>query len=322
MDMTPSCAKTLPPARPGTFLSDVLSGLSVRPRSLPCKYFYDLEGSRLFDRICELDAYYPTRTEAAILRDRGAEMAGVLGERVVLVEPGAGSGTKTRILLDHLRDTVAYVPVDISGEHLAEAASALARDYPALPVLPVVADFTRPFELPAPPRPAARTVVFFPGSTIGNFEAEPARAFLAHLGEIAGPDGRVLVGADLHKDAATLERAYDDELGVTAAFNKNLLARINRELGGTFDLDAFAHRARYEVGPMRVRIELVSLRAQTVAVAGRSFDFAEGEPIHTEFAHKYTLESFAELARGGGLRVERVWTDGADRFSVQCLAPA
>ncbi len=310
-------------AQPGAevFLRDVWAGLGARPRSLPCKYFYDLAGSRLFDRICELDAYYPTRTEAAILRAHGAEIADTLGPGVRLVEPGAGSGTKTRILLDHLHDVVAYVPVDISGEHLAQAAAELARDYPTLAVRPVVADFTGSFELPATPRPAARTVVFFPGSTIGNFEPGPARAFLAHLRELAGRDGRVLVGADLHKDAAILERAYDDEHGVTAAFNKNLLARINRELGGTFDLDAFDHRARYEAGPMRVRIELVARRAHAVDVAGRRFEFAAGEPIHTEFAHKYTLDSFAQLARGAGLAVERVWTDDAGLFSVQCLVP-
>lgn len=331
------------------FRRDVLAGLGGTPKTLPSKHFYDAEGSRLFDRITELDAYYPTRTEAAILGRYGAEMTDLVapegGGGAVLVEYGSGSSVKTRLLLDRLPNLAAYVPLDISRAHLLATADGLRADYPALRIEPVVADYTGAFSLP--PLPAARRVLFFPGSTIGNFVPDEARAFLQRMARVAGPGGTLLVGVDLRKDRATLERAYDDEQGVTAAFNRNLLVRINRELEGSFDLDAFAHRAVWnpegdraansegnratnsggdgeaagETGEAagRVEMHLVSLRAQTVRVGDHAFAFAEGETIHTENSYKYTPEGFGALARSAGWAVERVWMDDAGLFSVQAL---
>ncbi|HMJ50424.1 MAG TPA: L-histidine N(alpha)-methyltransferase [Polyangiaceae bacterium] len=298
------------------FRTDVLAGLGGSPKSLPCKYFYDAAGTVLFDRICDLDAYYPTRTEIGILKQHAREMAWLIGPRARLVELGSGSSTKTRILLDELPDLDAYVPVDISPEYLVRAARELARDYPALRVVPVVADYTEPFDLPKGDR-AARTVAFFPGSTIGNLEPDQARDFLRIVAGLCQGGGGLLIGVDLRKERSMLEAAYDDDEGVTAAFNLNLLTRINRELEGAFDLDAFRHRAFYDEEEGRIEMQLVSLRPQSVQVGTSVFRFDEGEPITTEYSYKYDPGRFAELAKSAGFTCVRIWTDERRLFSVQ-----
>jgi dimethylhistidine N-methyltransferase len=307
-----------PDAERERFRRDVLHGLRQPRKTLPCKYFYDAEGSKLFDQICALREYYPTRTELGILRAHAGEMAGALGPGVLLIEYGSGSSVKTRLLLDRLENPAAYVPVDISREHLLETALSLRLDYPSLAVLPVCADFAAPFALPRTP-PAARRAVYFPGSTIGNFSEPAAITLLAGVGRRVGPGGALLVGVDLKKDARELERAYDDARGVTAAFNLNLLARMNRELDADFDLRRFRHRAVWVEEASRVEMHLVSELEQTVQVDGAGFRFARGESICTEHSHKYTLDGFARLARRAGLAVRRVWTDRRARFSVQYL---
>jgi dimethylhistidine N-methyltransferase len=304
-----------------SFLSDVLAGLSAPRKTLPCKYFYDERGSALFERICELEEYYPTRTELGILRRHAGAMAEALGPRCLLVEYGSGSSTKTRLLLERLVDPAAYVPVDISREHLLRSATALSAHHPRLPVRPVCADFTQPFALPEVPG-ALRRAVFFPGSTIGNFADAEARKLLAQVAEQCGPGGLLLIGVDLRKSRAILEPAYDDAKGVTAEFNLNLLRRINRELGARFDLAAFAHRAVWNAAEGRVEMHLVSRREQVVRIAGRSIRFLRGESIHTESSHKYEIEGFAALAHEAGFEVLRVFTDPARLFSVQLLRTA
>ncbi|MDX1648737.1 MAG: L-histidine N(alpha)-methyltransferase [Myxococcota bacterium] len=304
------------------FLAEVLRGLRQPRKELPCKYLYDAQGSVLFDRICELEEYYPTRTELAIMDADADAMSAALGPRCLLVEYGSGSSAKTHVLLEHLVDPAACVPVDISRDHLLRAAEELAKAHRHIPIIPVCADFTRPFAVPEPPRPERRRAVYFPGSTIGNFTPAAARALLRSIREVAGDGGGLLIGVDLVKDPAVLERAYDDARGVTAAFNKNLLARINRELGGDFDLDAFAHRAVWNEEAGRVEMHLVSRRTQTARVDGEAVGFVAGESICTEHSHKYTLEGFARLAAEAGFRVESVWTDPEDLFSVQWLVSA
>jgi dimethylhistidine N-methyltransferase len=301
------------------FLADALAGLRQPQKSLPCKYFYDAEGSKLFDQICTLREYYPTRTELAILRAHAGAMARCLGPDTLLIEYGSGSSVKTRLLLDRLVRPVAYVPVDISREHLFESALALRLDYPSLPVLPVCADFAAPFALPRLSRPTARRTVYFPGSTIGNFTNAAARGLLAGVARRVGPGGAFLVGVDLKKDPRVLERAYDDSRGVTAAFNLNLLARMNRELDADFDLSRFRHRAVWVEAASRIEMHLVSQVEQVVHLDDVAIHFARGESICTEHSHKYTLEGFADLARRAGLVVRRVWCDPRQRFSVQYL---
>jgi dimethylhistidine N-methyltransferase len=301
------------------FLADALAGLRQRPKTLPCKYFYDAEGSKLFDQICALPEYYPTRTELGILRAHAGEMADALGPDALLIEYGSGSSVKTRLLLDRLARPAAYVPVDVSREHLFETALALRLDYPDLEVLPLCADFAAPVTLPRPRRPAARRAVYFPGSTIGNFSEAGAIALMAGVARQVGPGGAFLVGVDLAKDPRVLERAYDDAAGVTAAFNRNLLARMNRELDADFDLRRFAHRARWVAGASRIEMHLVSTAEQVVRLGGTEIRFERGESICTEHSHKYTLAGFARLASRAGLAVRRVWTDPGQRFSVQYL---
>ena len=300
------------------FLADVLEGLGRSPKTLPCKYFYDARGSALFDRICALPEYYPTRTELGILRRHAGAMAAAIGPRALLVEYGSGSSTKTRLLLDRLAEPAAVVPVDISRDHLLASAAALAAHYPKLRVIPVCADFTAPFALPDVPD-ADRVVGYFPGSTIGNFGPAEARKFLADVAEQCGPGGALLIGVDLEKPRAVLEAAYDDARGVTAEFNRNLLRRANRELDADFDLAAFDHRAFWNAAQGRVEMHLVSRRDQVVHVAERAIPFAKGETIHTENSHKYELAGFAALAEAAGFGVERVWTDDGGLFSVQLL---
>jgi L-histidine N-alpha-methyltransferase len=300
---------------------EVLAGLRQRQKTLPCKYFYDEKGSQLFDAICELPEYYLTRTELGIMEMHVAEMAAALGGQLILVEPGSGTSLKTRLLLEHLRDPVAYVPVDIAREHLLHAADQLNRLYPRLEVLPVCADFNQAFELPAPARAASRTAVYFPGSTLGNFNPAEARQLLGHMRRLAGRDGALLIGIDLRKDVTVLEQAYDDAAGVTAEFNLNLLSRINQELDGDFDLRRFSHRAVYNAAEGCIEMHLVSTRAQRVHVAGEGFDFRAGEYILSERSYKHTPEGFAGLAGRAGLKIEQQWTDDRRYFSVAYLTP-
>jgi len=304
------------------FRDEVWAGLSLPQKSLPCKYFYDERGSALFESICELPEYYPTRTELSIMEAHASEMAALLGDRCLLVEYGSGSSRKTRLLLDQLRDAAGYVPIDISRAALSASARALAAAYPRLEVLPVCADYTDSFELPRARVAPERRGVYFPGSTIGNFTPPQAQRFLARMARVAGARGALLIGVDLKKDRATLERAYDDRAGVTAAFNLNLLVRINRELDGSFDLARFRHQARWDASAGRIEMHLVSTVAQTVRVAGRPFWFDAGDTIHTENSYKYDLANFAALAAGVGLAVREVWTDPARRFSVQYMTQA
>jgi dimethylhistidine N-methyltransferase len=296
---------------------EVLQGLRALHKNLPCKYFYDPRGSRLFDQICDLPEYYPTRTEEGILQRHADEMADRLGgDRCTLVEYGSGSSRKTRILLDRLPRS-AYVPIDISGEHLARSAARLAQAYPELTIHPICADYTRPLTLP---RHRDRcSVVFFPGSTIGNFHPADAQAFLRQMAGVCGAGGGILIGVDLRKDPRVLENAYNDARGVTAAFNLNLLHRLNRELDADFDLSHFSHHAPYNPHAGRIEMHLISTRAQTVVIGQARVSFTADEAVLTECSYKYTLEGFAALAAGAGLRVEQVWTDPQQWFSVQYL---
>jgi dimethylhistidine N-methyltransferase len=298
---------------------EVVEGLARSPKAIHCKFLYDQRGSELFDRICELPEYYPTRTELGIMRDHAGEMAMRIGPRALLIEYGSGSSLKTPILLDALEDPVAYVPIDISREHLMSSVERLAERYPELEILPVAADYTSPVELPEPRRHPERRVVYFPGSTIGNFEPGEAREFLRRMAGRVDHGGGVLIGVDLEKDDAVLEAAYNDAQGVTAEFNLNLLRRFNRELGADFDLDAFRHLAFYNRDAGRIELHLESLADQTVHLGGEEIHFDRGEQIHTEYSYKYTLGGFRALAAEAGLEVEEVWTDDRRLFSVQYL---
>ncbi len=299
--------------------TDVLKGLTATRKSLPCKYFYDAIGSRLFEEICDLPEYYLTRTEVAIMRDHAEEMAARLRPRGLLIEYGSGGSHKTRILLDRAAGLAGYVPVDISCEHLRSAAAGIAADYPGLEVFPVCADYTASFEIPRTGTAPSHRIVYFPGSTVGNFDPEEARAFFVRIRGTVGRGGGLLIGVDLKKDRATLEAAYDDAKGVTAAFNLNILARLNRELGADFDTERFAHRAFYDEEHGRIEMHLKSRVAQIVHLGETTVAFEEGESILTEYSYKYSLAEFARLAAAAGLVVERVWRDGGQRFSVQYL---
>lgn len=305
----------LSPPKPD-LIEEVLRGLATRPRSLPCKLFYDELGSALFDRICELPEYYPTRTETAILRSTGDEIAASIGPGAIVIEFGSGSSVKTRLLLDVLVEPKGYVPIDISREHLERSAAALAAEYPDLDILPVCADYTRDVSLPRLVDRVARRVVFFPGSTVGNFEPTEVVEFLRRVRALVGRRGGLLIGVDLKKDAAVLDAAYNDAEGVTAAFNRNVLVHLNRELGADFDVEAWEHRAFYDERLGRIEMHLVSSRAQSVTIGGRRIDFAAGETIHTENSYKYAVEEFVELARAAGFPSGRVWIDDAALFSV------
>lgn len=301
-----------------TFLDEVVEGLHRSRKAIPPKFFYDAAGSALFDTITELPEYYPTRTEMGIMRRYIDQIVARIGPHSLLVEYGSGSSVKTRILLDHLTDVAGYVPIDISKEHLLQSAATLAEAYPGLPITPVCADYTTEIVLPS--FYGARPVVFFPGSTIGNFEPDEAKAFLRRVADVVGSGGGLLIGVDLKKDAGIIEAAYNDAQGVTAAFNKNLLVRINNELEGTFDLTAFAHRAFYNAAFGRIEMHLVSLWEQVVHVGNLPFAFQQGETILTEYSYKYSLDDFAALASSAGFEVEQVWTDADRLFSVQELA--
>jgi dimethylhistidine N-methyltransferase len=301
-----------------SFADHVIAGLGDDPKWLSAKYFYDAAGSELFEEITELPEYYPTRTELGILERSAGEMSAYIPLSAALVEFGTGSTKKARILIDAAPQLAAYVPVDISGEFLAQEAASARRDVPWIAVLPVAADFTRDFDLPAQIRARPR-VGFFPGSTIGNFEPEDAAEFLRQAARILGPGATMIVGVDRIKDKAVLDAAYDDAAGVTAKFNLNVLARMNRELGGNFDLASFRHRAFYNAESHRIEMHLESLKSQSVTVAGRTFSFAKGETIHTENSYKYTVESFRALAGEAGWRPAATWTDAKDYFAVHAL---
>jgi dimethylhistidine N-methyltransferase len=301
-----------------SFRDDVLQGLGRTPKSLPSKYFYDKRGSDLFEAICALEEYYPTRTETALLRRIAPEIAGAVPKGAVMLEYGSGASTKTRLLLDAAPQLYAYAPMDISPAALNGAVEAIERDYPALKVEPIVGDFTRPLDLPADL--AGRPKIgFFPGSTIGNFPPADAEAFLKGARRLLGPDAYFVVGVDMVKDEEVLIAAYDDAKGVTAAFNLNLLARINRELGADFDLSAFRHQARWNARESRMEMHLVSKTAQQASIAGRRFSFTEGESIHTENSYKYRVERFTALAEAAGWTVEKLWTAPPPAFSIFLL---
>ncbi len=298
-------------------LEEILEGLKRDEKMNSPKYFYDERGSQLFDEITRLPEYYPTETELAIMRDNIDEIADLIGEKASLIEFGSGSSLKIRTLLDHLRSLAVYVPVDISEEHLVAAAESLKADYPDLEILPVVADFMQPFDLPSPTIMPVKNVVYFPGSTIGNFTNDAALDLLKVMYHEAREGGALLIGVDLQKDAGILEAAYNDSKGVTAEFNINMLRHINREHGANFDLDAFEHRAEYNEDEGRIEIHLDSTSDQLVQLGDEEIAIAEGEAILTEYSHKYTLEGFAALARKAGFEVRKVWTDADRLFSVQ-----
>jgi dimethylhistidine N-methyltransferase len=301
------------------FGREMQAGLARKPRRISPKYFYDAAGSQLFDRICELPEYYPTRTELRILGECAGEIAGQIGPGAEIVEFGAGSLTKVRLLLDALESPRRYLPIDISGEHLEAAAERLKADYPQLAVQPIAADYTMPLVLPAPLPGAGKRVGFFPGSTIGNFEPDEALAFLQLAARMLRGGG-LLIGVDLVKDPDRLHAAYNDAQGVTAAFNLNLLRRANAELDTDFDIDGFAHAAFYNAPKQRIEMHLVSRRDQAVSLNGERFGFVEGETIHTEYSHKFTVEGLRALAVKAGFRPLAVWTDPERLFSVHWLA--
>ncbi len=304
------------------FETDVLAGLSATPKRLAAKYFYDGTGSLLFERITELPEYYPTRCEMSILRDRGVEIAKLIPEGAALVEFGSGSSKKARIMLQAAPKLAAYVPVDICGEMLEQEAIDLQPDFPQLKVLPVRADITQPFKLPAEAIAAPVRIGFFPGSTIGNFEPHEACAFLRNAGRILGAGATLIVGADLIKSVEILNAAYNDAAGVTAKFNLNLLVRMNRELRATFKLDTFEHHAFFNRERHRVEMHLASLKRQKVKVAGETIEFRVGETIHTENSYKYSIASLGALARGAGWQPAGAWTDARDHFSIQAFTLA
>jgi len=302
--------------------AEVWAGLASRPKRLPSKYFYDARGSALFEAICEQPEYYLTRAELALMRTHIDAIAEALGPEVLLLEYGSGSGLKTRMLLEHLDRPVAYVPVEISPTALDASVERLGALFPEVEMLPVCADFTQPLTLPRPQHRQRRSVIYFPGSTIGNFDSREAIALLRNMRAEMGEQGRALVGVDRVKDAAVIEAAYNDAAGVTAQFTLNMLAHINRELDADFDLDAFAHRADYHSDTARVETRIVSRRDQDVQVAGRSFHFAAGEAMQVEYSCKYTQSAFADLASKAGLRVAQTWYDPARQFSLQLLKRA
>jgi len=313
-------------AERAAFAQDVAEGLTAKPKWLPCRYFYDAEGSRLFEAICELPEYYLTRAEREILSQRADAIAALFPSPIHLVELGSGSSVKTRLLIEAFlrrHGTLRYLPVDISPTILEESAQALRRDYPLLEITAIAAEYAEGLRRLASGQDRPRLILWL-GSNVGNFERPEAAAFLARVRAAMAPDDRLLIGVDLRKDPALLESAYDDAQGVTARFNRNLLARINRELGGSFDLAGFRHVARYDAAEGRVEMHLESVRPQLVTIAGigLTVPFASGERIHTENSYKYSLAEIDDLARAAGLVVAHRWLDVAARFSANLLAPA
>ena len=314
--MNPKTAVLSREAATSDFLVDVLAGLSQQPRTLPCKYFYDARGAELFQKICELPEYYVTRTEIDILERYGAEIASELGPDVELIGLGTGAGTKTRILIEALDKPAVYMPVDISEKQLYESAALFRKVFPDLEVLPVCADYLQPVVLPASRRKASRKVVYFPGSTLGNFEPDEAADFLRRIARLCGDGGGLLIGVDLQKDPGVIEAAYNDTQGVTAEFNLNLLVRANRELGADFDLKRWRHRAIYNSSEGRIEMYLISEKPQVVHINEHAFSFGAGEKILTEYSYKHTPDSFSKLASSAGFEFQRMWTDEGRLFGV------
>ncbi|HKJ30268.1 MAG TPA: L-histidine N(alpha)-methyltransferase [Balneolales bacterium] len=299
-------------------LKEVINGLSQPQKQLPSKLFYDERGSRLFDQICELDEYYPTRTESKILIDNRDDILSYFDENALLIELGSGSSTKTRLLLDSLNSLSAYIPIDISEEFLYKTAERLRLRYPDLRIIPYSTDYTHPFNLPELDFSFSKKIVFYPGSTIGNFTPGKARHFLTLVSDIIGENGGLLIGVDLKKDPKILEAAYNDAEGITGEFNINILRRLNEEFDATFDLDQFEHQAVFNEKEGRIEMHLISKKNQTVSVRNNTFFFSKGESIHTENSYKYTLKEFRELVEGL-FEVEKVWTDENQLFSLQYL---
>jgi len=308
-----------PAAQLDRLQAELLGGLRKSPKQLSPMWFYDEFGSQLFERICRLPEYYLTRTELGIMHRHADDMARHIGPGAALIEPGAGSSEKTRLLLDRLQSPSSYVPIDISRDFLLQSAKALARDYPSLRIVPVCADFTEPFELPVQVSWAQRRVVYFPGSTIGNFEPEAAQRMLDTMRSIIGRQGAILIGIDLKKDPDVLFHAYNDAEGVTAQFNLNALRHINRKLGADFDLTGFEHRALWAEEHGRIEMHLISRRDQRVRIGTQEIEFRRGEYLRTEYSHKYTREGIAAMARAAELTVAHVWMDEKQWFSVQLL---
>jgi dimethylhistidine N-methyltransferase len=308
-------ASAAPPAT-ADLLSDVIAGLSANPRMLPCKYFYDERGAALFQKICELPEYYITRTELDILDRHRDEIASQLGPNVELIGLGTGAGTKTRILIEALEKPAAYIPVDISEKQLRKSSALFGKIFPNLEVLPVCADYLQPVVLPSPRHKAARNVVYFPGSTIGNFEPNEALEFLRRVANVCGRRGGLLIGVDLQKDQNVIEAAYNDSAGVTAQFDLNLLARINREIGADFDLSHWRHRATYNSEAGRIEMYLISATDQTVRIQDREFHFRADERILTEHSYKHTPEGFIAMASQAGFDFVKLWTDDARLFGI------
>ena len=307
----------------GDFTSEVLAGLRLPQKQIPPKYFYDQRGSQLFEQICDLDEYYPTRTEVSILESNSAQIAALLGNDAVLIEYGSGSSLKIRILLDAVSGHGTYIAVDISKQHLIHSARELARAYPELDVIAICADYSKLFSLPADANLSGKSrTAFFPGSTIGNLDPADARAFLKNTATMVGPGGSMLLGVDLKKEAQILNAAYNDSQGVSAEFNLNVLARINRELDADFDLSSFAHRAFYDPRQGRIEMHLESLAEQSAHLDGTVISFRKGETIHTENSYKYSIEEVRTLAAAAGFQTAHIWTDPRDLFGVFYLTVA
>ncbi len=300
-------------------IEEILKGLRKRQKELPTKYFYDARGSKLFDQICELDAYYLTRTEIAILKKHIEEIAELVEPRSVIIEFGSGSSAKTRILLDHLKDVAAYMPVDIASEQLQQTVESLRSEYPEVEIAAVNVDYTKSFELPQLSKTASSRLAFFPGSTIGNFYPQEAVTFVDNVGQVVGSGGGFLIGVDLQKDPAVLDRAYNDRESITAAFNLNMLAHINKAVGANFDLDKFSHYAFYNCAEGRIEMHLISASDQTVEIGGNQVFIQAGETILTEVSYKYTLESFAALSAQAGFETRKIWLDSKEYFSLHYL---
>jgi dimethylhistidine N-methyltransferase len=313
-----STAATLADAAPVTrhFLQETIAGLSRSPRALPCKFFYDERGTHLFQKICDLPEYYITKSELQILQLHGADIAAALGPNIELIGLGTGAGTKTRILIGELSEPAVYIPIDISREQLEKSSAWFREMFPQLQIIPLSTDYLEPFELPLPRRPSLRSVVYFPGSTIGNFEPNAATEFLHRLADLAGIGGGLLIGVDLQKDQELIEAAYNDRAGVTAQFNLNLLVRANRELDADFNLRLWKHRAVYNSEEGRIEMHLISDADQLVHVGNREFHFTSGEHIVTEFSYKHTPEGFANLASAAGFTFHKMWTDEAQLFGL------
>ncbi len=299
-------------------LEEVINGLSQKQKQLPSKLFYDKKGSILFNEICELDEYYPTRTEIQILQDNIEEIGSLLGEGTLLIELGSGSSIKIRLLLDHIPGLAGYVPIDISAEHLIQACASLKNEYPELNIYPLAADYTKDFELPLIENPYDHIAAYYPGSTIGNFKPDEAKIFLKRIAKIVGKNGGMIIGVDLKKDKEIIEAAYNDKSGVTAEFNLNMLNHINDELDSNFDVNKFSHLAFYNESKGRIEMHLVSKENQRIKLNGTSIRLIKGEDILTEYSYKYSTEEFASLV-SEIFEVRKVWTDKDNLFSIQYL---